>query len=237
MDMSIEDQINSEPGDSLAETSEDWRLIEAVEEHLRPYFGEVERVFDQSSPGPVHIDLHLFEASPEDELRTFVTTGLAQKPMNVPSEVEDPDEYRYAELLLHLPMDWPLEWGIVEDESRFWPIHAMSGLANIPHSRESWIWGGHTMKNGDLEPYSPDTQLCAAIVCPSFLLPDDAEIVKVGDGRSVVLLTVAFIYREEFEFCVENGSEAFFDRIEESGLTPFEFFVLDKKRRNVCASQ
>lgn len=232
--MSIEDQIGPEPGNQLESAAEDWTLIEAVEDHLRPYFGEVERVFDPKASGAVHIDLHLFETAPEDEFRTLVTTGLAQRPMNVPSEVENPDEYRYAELLLHLPLDWSLESGIVDDPSRFWPIQALSGLANIPHSRESWIWGGHTMRNKELEPYDADTELCAAIVCPSYLMPDEAEVIKVSDGRNVVLLTVGFLYREEFDFCVENGSEAFFDRLEASGLSPFEFFVLDKKRPNAC---
>ncbi len=234
--MSIEDQIGPESGDAMEKVAEDWMLIHAVEDHLRPYFGEIERVFDPESPKVVHIDLHLFEATPEDEFRTFVTTGLAQRPMNVPSDVENPEEYRYAELLLHLPIDWPLEWGVTGDPSRFWPVEALSALADIPHSRESWIWGGHTMRNKDLEPYDTDTELCAAIVCPSFMMPDEAEVVKVEDGRNVVLLTVAFLYREEFDYCAANGSEAFFDRVEASGLSPFEFFVLDKRRPNICAT-
>ena len=236
--MSIEDEINEEPEDSLPDASRgDLVLIEAVSQHFEEVLGPIDIVFHEAKSRFVHIDVHRIVVEEGEDICTLFTTGMAEKPMNVPAEVQDPDEYRYAELVLHLPAEWPRDWDDLKSPSVWWPIGTMVHLARLAHERESWVWGGHTLANGedDPSPYAPDVGFCAALVCPSYLLPDDAEIVNVPDGRNVVLLTVAFLYLQEYEFCIEHGAEAFLDRVENFGLSPADFFVLDKSRPNVCA--
>lgn len=211
-------------------------LMEAVVRHFEELCGSVEMVYHEQTSTFVHIDIHHFPADSDEDFHTFVTTGMAEKPMNVPSEVPTPENYRYAELVLHLPASWPTEWEELSKPENWWPLQTLQNLARLPHRREGWLWGGHTLRHGDdLEPYADDTQFCAALVCPSFLLPDEFETLTLADGRNIVFLTIAFIYREEFEYCVEHQSDAFFEKIRESGMSPFDFFVLNKNRPNVCA--
>jgi len=234
-EMPIEDQFGNEPADRLPETEGDWNLIKRVTDHFDSIFGPAEMVYHEEQSHVVHIDMHLYPKAPIDGFHTIVTTGLAERPMNVPDEVPDPDQYRYAELVLHLPEEWPMEWEELKKPENWWPLNALYSLAKLPHERESWVWGGHTLRsNANLDPYSHDTQLCAALVCPSYLLPDGGESITMPDGREVVFLTLAFLYREELEFCMENYSDAFLDLVQQSGLSPIDFFVLDKDRPNLC---
>lgn len=232
--MSIEDELGEEPLNGLPDASEgDLLLIEGVTKHFEETLGPIETTYHEKVSDFVHIDVHQIELGEGEDARTYFTTGLAQRPMNVPSEVADPDEYRYAELVVHLPANWPTDWKELQETHNWWPIASLINLARLPHQRESWIWGGHTISNDG--PYADDIGFCAALVCPSYLLPEDSEIVSLPDGRNIVLLTVAFLYPEELAFCLENHSEAFLDRVQEFGLTPFEFLVVNKNRPNVCA--
>lgn len=234
--MSIEDELGDEPMDALPDASEgDLLLIEGVTKHFEDTFGPIETTFHEKTSDFVHVDVHQIELAEGEDARTYFTTGLAERPMNVPSEVPDPDEYRYAELVLHLPTEWASDWGALQKHENWWPLACLINLARLPHQHESWLWGGHTINNES--PYANDVGFTAAIICPSYLLPEDSETVSLPDGRMIVLLTVAFIYPEELAFCMENGSEAFFDRVQESGLSPFEFLVVNKNRPNVCATQ
>ena len=210
-------------------------LIEAIPKHFEDLLGEVGTVYHETVSEYIHLDVYRFDPIEEGDGYTFVTCGLAEKPMNAPHNIRNRENYLYAELVMHLPPDWPMEWQKLRMPENLWPITAMKSFARLPHERESWIWGGHTLQNGDLEPYAADTKLCAALLCPSFQFPDEFESMQLPNGRGVVFLTLAFIYREEWEYTVKNYSEAFFERIRESGLAPMEFFELNKNRKNVCA--
>lgn len=234
--MSIEDELGNEPEDSLPDPAEgDRALIEAVSQHFERVLGPIETVYHEHQSRFVHIDVHRLAAL--DGVCTFFTTGLAERAMNVPANVPDPEQYRYAELVLHLPGDWPVDWDELQQKENWWPIQTLIALARLPHERESWLWGGHTLLNGDTDPipYAADVGFCAALVCPSYLMPEDSEVVSIGDGRDVVLFTVAFLYPEEYRYCIQHHSEAFLDKVQESGLSPADFFVLDKERPNICA--
>ena len=217
----------------LPRAEADQVLIDGITGHLEPLFGLVKSVYNESQPSPVHVDIHQFEGV-EAGFRTFVTTGMASRPMNVPSQVINPECYRYAEILLHLPVSWPvMNFKKLQLPENFWPIGALNNAAYLPHEKETWLWSGHTIATGE-ESYAEDTRLCAELICPSYLLLDGFETVTLEDGRQVILLTLAFIYQEELAFCEANGSAKFFDRLRLSGFSPKEFFVLDKNRRNVC---
>jgi hypothetical protein len=235
--MPIEDEIGPEPEDRLPNATDgDWPLIHAVTSHFESIYGKVEKVYHEQESRFVHVDLHRFPPESEDGYHTIVTTGMAERPMNVPAEVEDPENYRYAELVLHLPGDWPMNWEDLSEPENWWPLGAMQSIARLPHERESWVWGGHTLRHaGDFSPYTENTDLSAALICPSYLLPEGAEVLKLADGRKIVFLTLAFIYKEEFDYCVKHHSDAFLDHVADSGLSPLDFFVLDERRPNTCA--
>lgn len=224
--------MDSERDESLADPTGDVELIETVTEHLAPLLGEVELVLHEQESEFVHVDVHQFERA-DNGWQVYVTTGMASRPMNVPAEVVDRDQYRYAELILFLPESWPREWDTLKQPEFGWPLTALRQAARLPHAYETWLWGGHTVSNPDGEPYGRSS-FVATLVAPSYLLPDEMETLSLPDGREIVFLTLAFLYAEELAFCKEYGSAAFFDRVAEAGLTPSEFFVLNLDRANVC---
>jgi hypothetical protein len=222
-------------GHDLEAPSGDIALIEAISDHFEPLFGEVGIVYHEIQSEYIHLDVYRFDPVDEGDGYTFVTCGLAERPMNAPLEIRDRENYLYAELILHLPADWPMEWEEFKKPENIWPVTTLKSFARLPHERESWIWGGHTLANGDgPEPYTAETELCAALLCPSFQLPEEFETLAMPDGRNIVFLTLAFLYREEWEFTKEHYSDAFFERIRSAGMGPREFYELDKNRRNLC---
>lgn len=108
----------------LPSPAADWALIEAVESHFEPLLGEIELVFHEEESSVVHVDMHLFEAT-ERMPQVLVTTGMASKPMNVPPQVQNANDYRYAELLLFLPPRWPRGTDAMDDPRASWPINAL----------------------------------------------------------------------------------------------------------------
>lgn len=235
--MAIEDELGIEPEDALPDASTgDPILINGISLHFEKMFGEIDIVYHEDHSQFVHVDVHRIAVEGDEDICTLFTTGMAEKPMNVPPDVPEPENYRYAELVLHLPEDWPSEWEQLQKPENWWPMRTLFDLARLPHERESWLWAGHTLSNGidDPKPYAPDVGFCAALVCPSYLLPEDSEVVQLADGRIVILLTVAFLYPEEYAFCLANDAEIFLDHVRDYGLDPIDFFVLDKHRPNVC---
>lgn len=232
--MSIEDQLSGEPEDRMPDPeSRDRILIETVTRHFEQIFGPVEGVIEDTTSGVTPIDILRMPLDSEGLFRTYVTTGMACRPMNVPSEVPEPEGYRYAELVLHVPAQWPVDWTDLQRPENWWPFEILRKMASLPHERESWVWGGHTLNQKT--PYAEDTKLCTALICPSYLLPEDSETLTLADERNIVFLTMAFIYQEEFEYCLVNYCDAFLDRVADSGMSPDDFFILDKNRPNVCA--
>ncbi len=228
-----EDAIGPEPEDDrLPDTPADTDLIELVTAHIEENIGPVEVSYHEEASQYVHIDVHFVPAEDEEGAHTYVTSGMSSRPMNVPPDIEG--DYRFAELILHLPPDWPTDWATLRKPRNWWPIGAMTNLARLPHERESWVWGGHTLRHGDPpRPYGSDTELCVAMVTPMFLLPEEAEVMRLPGEREVVFHNVAFLYLEEYEFAVAHGSDALLEKVQKAGLTPYEFLVLDKRRRNV----
>lgn len=225
------------PSDQPVE--EDWTLFDAVADHWSPYLGEVKNVFHVEQSKVVHIDLLLFEPDEEVEFWTLVSAGMAQKPMNVPAQVSDPENYQYAELFMHLPKDWPIDTDgdlSIQDE-RFWPVFQMLNFAGLPHLTNSWVWGGHTMTDNPPKPLAPNTQFCAAALFPAYTVPEEAEVLQLHDGREIVFLQVAFLYPEELDFTRKHGQAALMEQFERAKLSPEDVFMLNPKRRNAITGR
>lgn len=224
-----------EDEEGLGHPEADFELIAAVEAHFEPIFGAVERVFHEEGSRFVHIDIHRFEPL-DDGVQAYVTTGMASRPMNVPAAVPDPGPYRYAELLLFLPPEWPRDWETLGQPPHFWPLRELTNVARLPHANETWVWGGHTVGNDPCLPFAEDTGLCATLVSPSYLLPEEFETLSLDDGRNVVFLTLAFLYPEEREHARSHGSDSLMRHVRAAGLSPSDFFILNTRRPSVIAS-
>jgi hypothetical protein len=68
------------------------------------------------------------------------------KARNVPAGWE---EYRYAELLIHLPADWPLTKKLLSDPKFNGPIRWLHKTARYPHEHQTWLGGPVTIISKD----------------------------------------------------------------------------------------
>jgi hypothetical protein len=83
-------------------------LIESVDNHITTLIGPIEQVIHEIVSEYVHIDLYHIAPSEKHPYNTLVTSGMSEKPMLVDKDVRDRSKYRYAELTMSLPADWPI---------------------------------------------------------------------------------------------------------------------------------
>ena len=78
--------------------------MEAVEQHIKRYFGEFGSVFHELVSPDIHVDICVVPPSEERDYYTLVTMGMGAHRMNVPEELA---EYKLerAELAIALPSD------------------------------------------------------------------------------------------------------------------------------------
>jgi hypothetical protein len=82
--------------------------IEAIKRHIEAHLGKIDSVFHELVSDLVHLDVHLIKPAAGRDFHTLVTSGMSDRPMSVP---EGAEEYRYSELLIGLPQDWPVGSG------------------------------------------------------------------------------------------------------------------------------
>jgi hypothetical protein len=206
----------------------DVALIDAVSGHLVAAFGDDRGfVFHEIVSELVHVDVHVLPPSDDRPWTMLVTSGMAQRGMNVPEGLEDD---RYAELLLTVPPEWPLDEEALSDEVNYWPLRLLKLLARLPHEYDTFLYHGHTVPNGDPpEPYAPSTDMCCALVGPPLLLPDGFDEIAVPDGRVVHLYGVFPLHRNEMEFKLQKGADALWLRMAEANVTE----LVDPQRPSV----
>ncbi len=160
-------------------------MSQEILNHMQSHFGPV-RSLGEFKPD---IGVQIYAAGPVADKVTLFTVGLSNRPMTVP---EGQDHYRFAELMIHLPPNWPLNREDFRVRDNVWPIEWLRTLAQFPHDNNTWLGGPSTIVgNGEPpEPLGPNTrQSC-------LLLLEDSQI-ALSDGRRVVLYCMTPLYSEE----------------------------------------
>jgi hypothetical protein len=204
--------------------------IARIEEHIEAHIGKADSVFHELVSDLVHIDLHLVPPSGERDFHTIVTSGMSGRPMNAPAVAS---EYRYAEMMMALPADWPLRQEDFQNEDNYWPLRWLKILARLPHEYNTWLCYLHTVPNGDpAEPFSDNTKLCCAMIAKPVLFGEEFTSLRVNEDKQVFFYSLIPIYQEEMEFKLRHGGDSLIDRLDEIGVTE----LLDVTRSNVCAA-
>jgi hypothetical protein len=217
-----------------APISQDGKAISKIEDHIRTRIGKVDVVWHEIISDVVHVDVHHVPPSPERDFHTLITTGMSDRPMNVPPRVDD---FRYAELMIYLPASWPCRLDLgsapeLSDERNYWPIRWLKMLARLPHEYNTWLGYGHSVPNGDPpKSYAQDTDLCCMLVVPPVIEPVGFTPLVVNVKKKVHFWALLPIYREEMELKLREGTNVLLDRLEEADVDP----IVAPQRPNVCA--
>src|SRR4051794_31433662 len=108
-----------QPGEPHAE------IIRHMESHQGPVH---ENAFLEIVRGDPSIAVHVIPPTDERPWMTLFTAGMSDKPMAVPEGYEC---YRFAELMIHLPPDWPISPEALQDPDHFWPVRMLKQIAYL----------------------------------------------------------------------------------------------------------
>ncbi len=201
--------------------------IAAIEAHIEKHLGPSPTVFHELISDKVHIDLHVVPPTEARPFYSVVTSGMSDKPMNVPEGCE---ELRYAELMICLPPDWPMEDKDWKDENNYWPIRLLKFLARMPHEYDTFLSLWHTVPNGDPPEKLGDTDFLCAYIGGAETTPEDFWQLKIDEQKTIIFLGVYPLYKEEMDLKMKKGAEALEELFEKNKITE----LLDVKRKNVA---
>lgn len=215
-----EDDDGEEGFDELELYEED--ELDALEEHIKEYYGDFPTVFHEISSPDIHCDVYIIPPSDEKNYYTLMTVGMGAHLMDIPGDL-DPAEYARAELLICLPPNWKVG---ENKEEWFWPISLLKSLSRLPINHSSWLGWGHSVDNQ--QPYAGNTELCGSLLIYPENVEDGAEYCTLPNGDRVNFFEVIPIYREEMNFKIDNGTTALLEKMQQ--VSP----IVNVERPNCC---
>ncbi|GAB5526237.1 MAG: suppressor of fused domain protein [Roseivirga sp.] len=190
--------------------------IQEISDHIEKHVGKIHMVFHELVSDQVHIDIHWVKPTAERPFHTLVTSGMSDKPMNTPGEVEGCD---YAELSICLPDDWLVGEEYFEDEKNYWPVRWLKVLARFPHEYNTWLSYGHTVPNGDpAQPFAENTELNTMVLLPTIVFGEEFHSLKLK-SKSIDFYTLIPLYSEEVGLKMKKGIDALFDGFDKHGVS------------------
>lgn len=190
--------------------------IEEISDHIEQHVGKIHKVFHELVSEQVHIDIHWVKPTAERPFHTLVTSGMSDKPMNTPKEVEGCE---YAELSICLPENWKVGEEHFKDEKNYWPVRWLKVLARFPHEYNTWLCYGHTVPNGDpAEPFAENTQLNTMVLLPTIVFGEEFHSLKLKN-KSIDFYTLIPLYSEEVDLKMKKRVEALFEGFDKHGVT------------------
>ncbi len=160
-------------------------------------------------------------AEPTGLFRLLAKTSEEEKAV-----IEHQRQYRFSELVMHLPADWPTSGDAMQQHQYAWPFLWLKTIARYPHEQRTWLGGPITIfaASDPPEPLAENTQLAA------FMLAAKTEM-TCKDDTLIQFFTVVPIYAEERELEMREGLPALLNKLDENGIGD----TVDLERLNVGA--
>ena len=175
----------------------------------------------------VHVDVQVIPPNDKRNFTTLVTMGMSDRPMNPPRERA---EFRYAELLLVLPPEWPVTGSKADQWPWRWPADWLQGLARLPHRYNSWSFLYHTFSNGDPpKPYGEGINFVGGFLGFAASFHPDIAKAEIAPDKTVYFFAAIPVYAEEMAFKQQNGGEALARKLWAAGVHD----RLDVRRKSV----
>lgn len=184
--------------------------LEAISEHLDEFLDGERVEYHEIISDVVHVDILHINPSERFPFHTLVTSGMSELPMNAP---ESAQSFRRAELLMHLPPEWPLSTEAFEDPNHYWPIEWLKTLARYPHEHETFLAGGHTIASGSPGETLENTPFNGFILWLPNYLPEDFFALELEDETLIAFWQVIPIYQDEMELVQKKGAHALMDQL------------------------
>jgi len=150
--------------------------------------------------------------------------------MNVSDQLKDPENHRFAELMVLIPKG--IDFGrVYPGGTKYdWIISMLKASAKFAHFYDTWIGIGHSIQaDENMGPYSKDTDYVGCLVLPTMTFPKEFQKIKTSNGP-INIYGLFPLYKEELEFKIKNGFNAFADFLVKNNTKELKDF----KRKNYC---
>ncbi len=224
VDIPLWEPASEQEMDQNPESGRAREIIEYMEKQFGPAdkdgMQELIPVMDEIS-----VSINIIPPNEAHPYLVIFTNGMSDLPMEVPKGQE---ASQYAELVMHLPADWPHPRDAISDPQWIWPVQWLRKLAYIPHLNETWLGLPAAIVSSDDPPVplGPNTKQTCML-----LIPDHENLdppLTTSDGTEIHFHTVTPLYTEERDFELEHGMKAFFERFSEKGVS----LIVDVDRPN-----
>ena len=203
--------------------------LEQITAHIEKYLGDPAYVYHELVSEHVHIDVHMIWPTPARPFITAVTSGMSDLPMTVPPGAE---KFRFAELMICLPPDWPTSTESFKDNAHYWPIRLLKFMARFPHQYKSWFGPGHTLPNGNPPvPFDDSTQMNGALLDYMFRVPQEFHRLVISEDKVINFYGVFPVHPDEMDLKLNLGSKHLREQFKTHHVTE----LLDPKRPSVVA--
>jgi len=199
----------------------------AISEHLSKFYEEEEvTVFHEIVSLDFHLDVY-FVQSDQHNFNILLTAGMSSMAMLLQEGIEEPDQYKFAELMLILPKSIEFDKVQNNDSQNGWIVSMLKQTARFPHHYDTWLGVGHSIQNDeDGNPYHQGTKYVGAVVLPSVTFEEEFTSVQVGDNM-INIYSLFPINKDELQFKIDNGYNEFLNLLIDQNVD--EIFELDRK--------
>ena len=193
--------------------------------HLEEYYGTPDKLKLSKIVCDFPVSIYTI-ATPDGFCKVLATEGMSAKAMTVPEELKD---FKYAELMMFLPDNWPIDDESLKKNEFSWPFEWLQRLAYYPHENKTFLGGrSATFSNGE-----PPDAITEGTELSAFLaLSQDVQSDQFIDqsGKKVQIYKVIPIFKEELEFQRKNGTGLLLERFAEFNIPT----TIDLERINTC---
>ncbi|NPC91547.1 hypothetical protein HOO54_04620 [Bacillus sp. WMMC1349] len=217
-----EQDTNKQAKTNISETIHQDTKTEIVN-YITRKFGPIHHTISEIIPGSrVAVDIQMILPSKECDFITLVTTGMSDVAMDASDETAG---YRYAELVLKLPANWPTTKKEIQQIDHDWPLKWLRLVAHIPHQYDGWLDEGVILPNGEPPmPFGSNTELSCMLISDA-----KTKLIDSKFNRTINFYTLIPIYAEERELALQKGHDHLIETFNALGMTD----VLDLKRKNI----
>jgi len=202
--------------------------VDLIEKHIEQHIGKSDMVWHELVSDLVHLDVHHIKPTANRNVHTLITTGMSDLAMRPPPEAE---LSKYAELMITLPLEWPISEEAFQNEENYWVVGLLKLLARFPHVYETWLWWGHTMPNGDpAMPFHNSNNFVGVILAPPVTVPKEFLTLKCSPEKNVHFFSVIPLYQEEMDLKLNKGADPLYDLFDKNGINE----IVNVNRKNVA---
>jgi len=208
----VDKPIWEPPADRMVNQSPEFQRYQQIIEYMEERFGPADPLGQQELLPPLEgmsITINAIRPNDEHPYLVLFTNGMSGRPMTVPPGQE---AWRYAELVIHLPADWPHPRDANGDLQWLWPVEWLRKLAYYPHLNDTWLGlPAAIVSSADPpEPLGPNTKQTCLLLVPDFANLG-VPLQRPGGGQ-VHFFTVVPLFTDERDYEVKHGMKAFFER-------------------------